>query len=975
MEIGPDDAPVRIPPGRQQVILAALLLDVNRVVSVNSLIDAVWADRPPVTARSQVQICVSALRATLATIGLTDVIVTQPPGYLLRVPEDSVDICVFRGLVAQAVDAKRSGLLTEAAELLRRALALWRGPALGGDVSESLPARAVPLGEERLSAMEECIDVELQLGRHHRLAAELGGLVAAHPLRERLRGQLMVALYRSGRSAEALEAYRAGRRITVDELGIEPGEQLRRLETAILAEDPSLRLTPAEAGPPRTVPHQLPADIADFTGRDAQVAQIISVMAEPDDRAVPVVVMAGKAGVGKTALAVHAAHRLARDRFPDGQLYCSLAGMQQTPADPAEVLARFLRALGLPGPSIPDDPGERADLYRTLLADKRVLVVLDDAATGNQITPLLPGSDTCAVLVTSRARLTDISGAQLVDVDVLSAEPALTLLTRVVGAERVAREPTAALALVQVVGGLPLALRIVSARLAARTHWSLASMVGRLADERHRLDELAYGEMMVRASLTLTYDGLEQRTARLFRLLALASRDSVPPWVAAALLDDDLRRANAELDLLVDTQMLDVRAVGLEAEGRYAFHDIIRLYAHDRLASDEDPASVAAARIRLLGGWLALAEQAHTRLYGGDYTVLRGTAPRWCPPGGFPPGTLDDPLRWLDDERLNLCAAVDAAAAAGMDELSWELAVSLVTLFEANRYTEDWERTHETALTAVRAAGNRRGEAALLCSLGSLHLSRARFGAARAVLTPALDMFTDLGDTHGLAMVWRNLASVDYHEGAQDQAAAGYARAIAAFREVGDSIGQAHALNQLARIDLDVGEYGRAIDNLNAALAICQDVGGTRVEAQVLHRLGTAMRLQGRDTEAELVTETVLEMVRGNRDVYGEVYALHALGVIKARLGRQDEAEQLLRAAMASGRKILHQVGVARAGLDLALLVSEKEPDHAIALATEALRTFVDRGLPAWEVKAREALRSLSGEPPAPQSDPEAGRA
>ncbi|WBB80965.1 BTAD domain-containing putative transcriptional regulator [Micromonospora sp. WMMD882] len=965
VEIGAVAAPVRIPPGRQQVILAALLLDANRVVGMDTLIDLVWGERPPTTARSQVQICVSALRAALAPVGLADTIVTRAPGYLIRLPEDSLDLGLFRTLVGRARAARRGDQLAEAADLLRRALALWRGPALGGEIGDTLRGRAVHLDEERLGALEECIDVELQLGRHHRLSVELGDLVASHPLRERLRGQLMIALYRSGRAAEALEAYRAGRQIAIDELGIEAGEQLRRLETAILTEDPSLRLAvdAASPGPARLAPHQLPADISDFTGRDTQVAQVVTSLVEPVDRAVRVVVVAGKAGVGKTALAVHAAHLLAAGRFPDGQLYCNLAGMQHPPADPTEVLARFLRALGLPGASIPEAAEERADLYRTLLADRRVLVVLDDAATERQIAPLLPGSDTCAVIVTSRTRLTGIAGARLVEVGVLDPDPALGLLTRVIGVERVSREPVAARTLVQVVGGLPLALRIVAARLSARTHWSLASMVGRLADERHRLDELAHGDMMVRASLTLTYDGLDGRSARLFRLLGLAARDSVPPWVAAALLGDDLRRADGLLDLLVDTQLLDVRAIGLEAEPRYAFHDIIRLFAVDRLASDEDATVVADARIRMLGGWLALAEQAHGRLYGGDYTVLRGTAPRWRPPDGFPGRMLADPLGWLDAERLNLCAAVDDAASAGLDELSWELAVSLVTLFEANRYTTEWERTHETALAAVRAAGNRRGEAALLCSLGSLNLSRSRFDAARAALAPAFTIFTELDDTHGLAMVWRNLASLDYHTGSQERAADGYTRAIAAFRAVGDVIGQAHALNQLARIDLDAGAYGRAVQDLNAALVICQDVGGSRVEAQVLHRLGTAMRLQGRYAEAELIMETVLEMVRGNRDMLGEGYALHALGLIKARLGKPDEAAALLRAAVASAEKILDQVGVARAGLDLAALLSDRDRDQAVGLAGAALRTFVDRGLSTWATRARTVLRSMSVDP------------
>jgi DNA-binding SARP family transcriptional activator len=972
IEIVTGGAPVRVPPGRQTVILGALLLDANRVVSMDQLIDAVWEERPPTTARSQIQICVSALRQLFTRVGVECPIITNPPGYLLRVAEGQLDMQAFGRGVSEADRVAHEGRLTEAVELLRQALALWRGPAMGGEASPLLRNKAIRLDEDRLNALETCLDLELRLGRHRQLVGEIGGLVQEHPLRERLRGLYMLALYRSGRPADALEAYRAGRRILVDELGLEPSEELRRLEAAILAEDQGLQLAvrpqpTAVPTAPVVAPHQLPADIVDFTGRELLVGEAEAVLANRAedgwaDRAVPVVLIAGKAGIGKTALAVHVAHRLHRDGFPDGQLFCNLAGTQREPVAASDVLARFLRAYGVPGASIPDSVDERADMYRSLIADKRVLVVLDDVATESQVTPLLPGSGSCAVIVTSRARLTGIPGGRLLDVGVLGAEQALGMLASVVGAERVGREPAAADALVRVVGGLPLALRIVAARLAARPHWSLASMLGRLADERRRLDELAHGDMMMRASLSLTYDGLQPAAARLFRLLGVVAAESVPTWVAAGLLDEDPVESASLLELLVDTQLLDVVGLDLNGEPRYAFHDIIRLFAGERLARSEDAGARQQALIRVLGGWLALLEAAHRKLYGGDFTVLRGDSPRWQPPADVLAVVVADPLRWLDAERPNLCAAVGQAADAGLHEQAWELAVYLVALFEAFSYFDDWQSTHDRALEAVRRAESRRGEAALLCSLGSLHVSRRRLAAAHAVLHPALSLFRTAGDEYGVAMTQRNLALLYDNEGETEAALAAYQQAADGFRRTGDSVGQAYVLNQIAQIELANGETAAAIDRLRGALEVCRDVESPRVEAQVLLRLGEAMFQQRQYEEAQLIMSTVLEMVRRGRDTVGESHALRALGVIAARLGRPAEAEDLLLAAVAIREQALDHAGAARIHLDLARLLADRgQTTEAVELVERAVKTFDERRMQIWQTRARQLLDSLTG--------------
>jgi DNA-binding SARP family transcriptional activator len=413
VSVGDRDCP--IPPGRQHIVLGVLLLEANRVVSIDHLIDAIWDDDPPATARTQVQICVSRLRNRLVEAGCA-AIVTRPPGYLMPVRPGQLDAQLFATLTAEADALARSGRTDDAAEALGRATGLWRGPALDGINSHILRAKATELDERRLAAIESHVDLRLRLGRHHGLVGELSTLVSEHPLRERLRGQLMLALYRAGRQAEALEAYRHGRELMIEQLGLEPGEELRKLESSILAGDAALQTTDAPPPAPRTVvepdvlvPFQLPTDIADFAGRTELIDHIEGLLAgagrEPGaGYATRVVVLAGKPGVGKSTLAVHVAHRLGDGPFPDGQLYCDLGGSRTEPTSAADVLGRFLRALGVPGETIPERIDERAEMYRQLLARRRILVLLDDAAGESQVRPLLPGSGSSVVVVTSRAR-------------------------------------------------------------------------------------------------------------------------------------------------------------------------------------------------------------------------------------------------------------------------------------------------------------------------------------------------------------------------------------------------------------------------------------------------------------------------------------------------------------------------------------------------------------------------------------------
>ncbi|MET7400246.1 BTAD domain-containing putative transcriptional regulator [Dactylosporangium sp. NPDC005572] len=974
LEVTGHGGPVRVPPGRQEVVLAALLMENNRVVGSNHLVDLIWNEDPPDTARTQVQICVSRLRRTIADAGIQASIDTKPPGYLMRAADDAIDLHVFNRLVAESRALADGGGRAEAADRLRSAVALWRGPFLTGIPSDALRAKALRIDEDRLTAIETYLDLELDLGRHHQLVGEIGRLVHEHPLRERLRGQLMLALYRSGRQAEALEVYRTGRDLLIEELGLTPGDELRSLEAAILAGDGALHDVPERdtagrsatgaAGPPQVEhPHQLPADTADFVGREELIAAAEEVLAGQDaGRAMGVVVIVGMPGVGKTTLAKHIAHRLGRQHFPNGQLYCDLGGTRAVPVEAVEVLGRFLRALGIPGPMIPDDVDERAEMYRNLLAQRRVLVVLDNAASEAQVVPLLPGSESCAVLVTSRARLTGLPGAHQLELDILDTAQALELLGRVIGAGRVAKESQAAVGLVRTVGGLPLALRIIAARLAARPHWSLASMVDRLANERHRLDELAHGEMTMRASLSLTHDGLDRTARQLLRLLSLAEGPTMPGWLAGAALDDRRPFPSDLLEPLVDVQMLEVVAVEPTGEFRYRFHEIIRVFAREQLVAIDGETVRVAAWERMIGGWLAIAEQAHRKIYGGDYTVLHGSAPRWQPPPAYVELVLADPLEWMDNEHVNLCTAVEQAAAAQLHELCWDLAATLVTLFEARGYHAQWEKSHRQALAATDRAGNVRGTAVLLGSLGTLHISRGQPDQARAVLDRALALFQRLDDRHGLAMCRRDLGLLDRQRGADDDALDNYQSAVLDFDRAGDVVGRASVLTQRAHIRMRRGESVIAHAELEEALEIYRAAGYVGGQAQALRRMAQLLAQRGESAQAEQILAEVLGMVRRSGDVIGEGHLLRNLGEVNAEMGRFAQAQKMFIRGLTIREQVLDHGGAALIRLDLARLMDRIGDAAAAAeLLERAIATFQDRSMDLERGEAEHLLATVTG--------------
>ncbi|MFC5745399.1 AfsR/SARP family transcriptional regulator [Actinomadura rugatobispora] len=573
---------------KTRIILAMLLSRAGRPVSMEQLAGALWGDAPPKSAVKNVQTYVHRLRLCL---GDPACLVRQGSGYLASTRREDLDTARFEDLAASGRALEAAGRLDEASRRLREALALWRGPAFAGmtDVA-TLAVESTRLEEERLSVLERRITVDLRLGRHGELLGELTSLTGQFPLRERLWGQLMLTLYHCGRRADALNAYTQARRTLIEEAGLDPGRELREIHQRILGQDVSLGPAaplPATAGParPAVVPRMLSSALRDFTGRQAELEAIEQVLGgerAPEDPTA-VVTISGRAGSGKTSLAIQAAHRVLR-AHPDGQLFATLA-TTESPLDPHTVLGRFLRTLGVPAAAVPDDEDERAGLYRSLLAERRTLVVLDDVRDEGQLSTLLPGSGTCGVLVTSRTRLGALVGAHRIALGDLGEPDGAALLRKVTGDRLAAADPAHLRTLVRLCAGSPLALRTAGSLLAARPHYRVADLVAGLTGARP-LDVLAYGGLGVRSSLTPSYLALTPKARRLFRRLGALEEPDFAHWTAAAVLDVDPQVAQRLLDELIDTHLLDV-VEPAEGPVRYRFHDLTRLYARER-AQHED---------------------------------------------------------------------------------------------------------------------------------------------------------------------------------------------------------------------------------------------------------------------------------------------------------------------------------------------------------------------------------------------------
>lgn len=928
----------------QRVAMAIMLLDANRTVPVNRMIEAIWGDNPPETARNQIQIRISHLRRLLGDIAKPhSLLITVPPGYRLTVERGQLDLTDFDALTEQA----RQESPAQAARTLRAALALWRGPMLSNVGSDLVQTIAHGVQERRLLAHEQCIELELGEGRHQQLVAELRGLVEDSPLRERLHGLLMLALYRSGRQAEALDVFHAYRVMLSDTLGLVPGDELRRLELDILHQNAELDSGPAAVGQ-APVPRQLPPMISKLSGREAEMRRIGSLLdATGADTGLPIAAIVGRAGVGKTELALQAAHRLSPG-YPDGQLYIDLRDGELQPTD---VLSQFLRALGVT--VIPRQLEERGALFRSTVAGRRMLLLLDSAGSFEQIRPLLPGGSPAAVLVTGRHHPIGLPEHRVLRLDVLGDEGAVELLTQEIGARRVALEPVPVKRLAEKCGGLPLALRIAGARLAVRPQWTIQTLVDLLSDSRTMLDVLSHGDLEVRASLDVSYRGLSHQAQTLFRRIGLFGSPQISPWLGEALLGEDTAQDTAQdaFDELVAASLLVRRGQ------RYVMHDLLRAYAGESALAGDSEEQRRAAVERAGRRFLFLADRAHQRYYGGHFTLLRSKDTGDPRDGGIADALFgDDPLGWLDEERTTLLASVRQAAAHDLDELCWNIAMTVITLFEVRAYHDEWRTVAEIALASCRSAANTRGEGAMLYSLSTLAVFQQRYSEAQPLLTQAIDIFELIGEVHGMALALRNLALAERVMGEVDAALDRYRQALPLLEAVGDRAAEGHVLVSIAIIHLEEGRLGEAEPLLDRALALFRDEGVQRGEAQALNRIAELSLLRGDARRALEAFEGALVIARDMRDRIGEAYILHGTGQAQAALGRAEQAERALSQALEMAQELGERHIEGRTRLSLGLLLSSQGDPGGAAHLEKAHTLFAEMGAERWRAKAAEAL-------------------
>ena len=1009
VDVRVDGATVPLRRRQERCLLAVLAMEPGRFIPMSRLAEVLWGDEPPTGARSAIQAMISHLRAVL---GGTARLVNHGGGYALDIDPDRVDLHRFRALIEQG---RASSSAEERAALLAEALGLWRGVPLAGALGDAQRERlCADLTALHLTAREEWVDARMELG--FEVVEPLTRMIDEHPLDERLRAQLMLALYRSGRRADALEAYQRARDVLVREVGLEPGPELQALHRDVLTDAPTLPhhaqrsaevtsdrtaepppgdgvLDPTATEPPRHLPRpaQLPPDPTDFTGRDHIVRQLVELF-DGAHSGTAVSVVAGPAGVGKSALTVHVAHQV-KTAYPDGQLHIDLRGSGAAPASPAEVLGRFLRALQVDPSAIPDSVEERTDAYRTQMADRRMLVVLDDAVNEQQVRPLLPGSATCGVLVASRSRLPGLAAAQWVGLEMLSQDEAITLLGRIAGPERIAASPDAAARIVQSCGRLPLAVRIAGARLASRRHWSPALLADRLDNEQRRLDELQVGDQQVRASIEMSYRALDPTAQTAFRRLGRLGLSDFRCWVVAALLDVDPATAEGVVEQLVDAHLVDYSFVDQTGQVRYRVHDLIRIYARERAERESEPGQLAAIE-RVITGWLATIERLAGHVVGH---VTSGAIDMTPPPPPRPAdpdlvaAALADPRRWLDAEQTSLVLAVELAAELGLAELAVGLAAVLCASgYALNRVEDLWHRVHQAALAAARQAGNAYGEAVLVAALGQLRYEQDRFAVSRRHLWEAVTMFRALGDARGeaaslvaLGMACRDqgylpeaqhflnqagapiraldddqalghwqriLGSVHLEQGHYPQADAALDTALAAYERTGNGRGMALTLRFIGLAARARGRLGESDQALTRALVISRDLGDPTLEAFCLRALAKTHLRMGRLEDAYEPLETTLAASRARRDRWAEAMTLRTLGELELAAGRLDHADRYLTEALTIFQTQDASLFVARTLRDMACL-REAQGEHAQAqlVRKEAVEIFESFGAREFE--------------------------
>ena len=913
-----DTTEIPVRGAKQRIVLAALLLHAGQVVSADALRRYLWDGTGSDGSASALANHVLRLRQTLGQ-AVSARIVTRPPGYVIQVGTDELDIHEFRRLAESGRQAALRARWEQAAADLRLALAVWRGEPLLDIPSQPLQAEtAHGLAESRLQVLRWRIDAELELGRHEDLVPELQALTGEQPLHEHFRGQLMLALYRCGRQAEALDEFRALRRSLHDELAVEPGAALRQLHERILAADPALAgasapeaavsahavsspaVSSAAAQRPVSVPAQLPPDLADFTGRDTEtkyLCDLFSGRPAPGPGAPVIATVSGLGGVGKTALAVHVAHGLT-GRFSDGQLFADLRGAGPVPAAASEVLGDFLHALGVSDAAVPAGQDNRAALFRSLTSTRRILIVLDNAASAVQVQPLLPASATCGVIVTGRRRLTELAGSTAVAADVMPAAEATAFLAAVSAGRTDATDSAQLAALARACGYLPLALRIAGARLAARPAWMIHDLTARLADRERLLDELAVGDLAVRGAFDMSYRLLEPAQARAFRLLAIACLHDIPDFAAAALLGCPLPEATSLAESLVDLNLLNT-----PRPGRYAYHDLVRVFAIETATDAEDPADLDAARRRLLSEYRRLADRPPT-------------------------------ASWLETECRNIVAQIVQTASAP-DADSAECAALLAAVqrqLRASGHLDGWRRASAAVLDSAIRDGDRGSELTAQQNLAQLAILSGDTGGATERLSRALALARETADRRAEGYVLNRIGLLRFITSDLAGALESHRASLRIFEELGDRTGACTALVNIGKVLVQDEQAEAGLRDLRRSLDIASAIQDSKLVTVSLHHMARAYGSLGDHDQAMAIQQACLQATRESGDREGEAYALAEIGRALMATGQTRQAL----AALSSAVGLFGALGASHAAATFLVEVGHAHDalgDQAAALA------------------------------------------
>ncbi|HTX28915.1 MAG TPA: BTAD domain-containing putative transcriptional regulator [Streptosporangiaceae bacterium] len=990
------DQELRLGQPRQQAVLGILAVRANRVISRGELVDAVWGHEPPPSAEGGIYTYIAGLRRVIepsrSARGQGRILVSTGAGYVLHLVPGQQDAVAFEQHLGRARQLRKGGDPAGAVSSLDAALGLWRGVAFAGVPGPFAETERARLGELRSAAAEERADVLLALGRHEEVVPDLTAMVADQPRRERMRGLLMIALYRSGRQAEALRVFQDGKRALAEELGIDPGVDLTRIHQQILSADPALNLgaspgTPTVTGgnsgapgsrdgagrpddgggadgtsrtgrtgvvpaprhggpeapgeqavtqepgsaavhpapePGVPVPAQLPLEAQGFAGRQDEL-RMLQAMLPPARRprageSVPVAVISGTAGVGKTSLAIRFGRQVAK-RFPDGQLYVNLRGLDpgQPAMEPVVALWYLLAGLGVPQHRVHATVEERAAMYRSLVDGKRILVVLDNATSAAQVRPLLPGSPGCLVVVTSRndlAGLVAAEGAALITLDVLSHAEAREMLARRLGRDRVAAEPEAADEIIEECARLPLALSIAVGRAAGRARHSLADLAAELRDAKGSLDALEAGDAAtdMKVVLSWSYDQLSEPAARMFRLLGVHPGPDISSSAAASLAGMPRAKASAALRELSRTHM-----VAEYLPGRFAFHNLLRAYAADLAERRDTEQDRHAAAHRMLDHYLHTA-MAASQLFSPGRLAPRVAAPQ---PGVLPGDMADkeQAMAWFDAEHPVLIALIRYAYDNGFDSHAWQIPWSLGLFFNRRGWWRSYVASQETALRAAQRLGDPLAQAHAHYLLGHALANTDDYAAADPNVHRALDLFRELGDRANEAMVLNGLSNMLEHQGRHQEALAVALDALRMLKAAGHWWTQAGLENMVGWLYAHLGQNDQALAHCQRSLGLHRESGNRGGTADTMDSLGFVYRQRGDLAQAKAYYRQALDAYREIAAPYGQGHSLDGLGDVLAEEGDLDAAREAYRAAAAILDTLPHpladEVRTKLRGLDL----------------------------------------------------------